>query len=814
MQTNPLPTVESQVLYRDARPIAGPDIENAIRMAALASGIVKSDCKLLDSSTDTDKAFLCGHFQITVSQTEPFTRHPHLKDALDSFAVKNKFSDASEIIDATRHCVHISVRKSLISGDKLPGTSNDFVILDDTGFRTSQETRAALEIARVITSVIVDVSAPDAIFWVPSAYLLPPDGFLTCSRAGNQNQLYVQPDIFTQKDPDTGQQLFAMLTYGAQWLTGYAIEIKPSPVPPAELLGILHHFLAFAEKNDALMIGHSFSRDGKEQIQVLAHAPLDGKVPFLELKTIYNPEYGIYRQDTPHAVPAKDPSADVGGPGADDQDGAPADLDPNDPVDAAILEQLRKNKSGGAAADQTDAGNQATTADSTTAEAVPRFYSGRQAQDRQARDNGTDAIKIPPLPAIKARALYQDPQPFDTKNLHAMILAAADGCGIPAESCDLLDSASELDARARCGAYVVAVSQSEPLEQDAALDLALGSFSVQSQMPEAADLARRTAGCIKITVQKAVPASNPPTDFVNGDEAFKAMILAKLLTMLVVKQSSPDAIFWVPSAVILSPDAFDAFSGIENFLYLFAYAHLVGTIDPVTGTNLAGVKLIGSEWLVGYALEMRPCDLPADEMVDILYAFLKNLARTKTPAEDGDVFARHDQEKIRVQIHRSPGSEPDTIELKVMESPKLGVAPIPRQADAGRFAAANGAPPEPDTDDQADLDPNDPVDAAILEQLQALKKGAKTPSPVVSEVENEQAFRKLDRPEPPVAQETVPEEPEFSRRINRPTPPPSKRVSMQELRSFAQQAQANTATPEEPKPKRGLLGKLFGRKSG
>eukprot|EP00903_Cladosiphon_okamuranus_P001379 g1377.t1 len=606
-----------------------------------------------------------------------------------------------------------------------------------------------------------------------------------------------------------------MLSYGAQWLTGYAIEIRPCPLPPPELLRILYHFLAFAEKNDALMIGHSFSRDGKEQVQVLAHEPQDGKVPFLELKTIYNPEYGIYRQDTPQAVSGKDNASDLRGSGERAYESAPADLDPNDPVDAAILEQLRKNKSGPSADEQNVLGNQTAASVASAEQTELRDVSEQDAERNHVSKSETGPKKIPPLPAVKARVLYKELKPFDAKSLHTMILAAVDGYGMPVESCELLDSASERDAIVRCGEYDIAISQNEPLEQDASLDMALQSFSVQSQMPEAADLARASASCIKVTVQKAVSAGSPPLAFSNSDEAFKAMVLAKLLTMLIVKQSNPDAVFWVPSAIIMSPASFDEFSGIERFLYLFAYAHLVGEIDPVTGTKLSGVNLIGSEWLTGYALEMRPCDMPADKMVDILYAFLKHAARDETLIQDGDVFARHDQEKIMVHIHQSPGDRPDTIELKVIESKMPGVATIGGQASAGEaFASTSGTPSEPDHLEQTKLDPKDPVDAAILEQLRARDNQVQSHGAAVSEEENDQAFREIDKPVLQNTDRNEPAPPEFSRRTDRPAPPPTKRVSMQELRSFALNAQATSEADEEPKPKRGLLGKLFGKKSG
>jgi len=342
LKTQPLPTVDAQILFHEFEPMDSQELEATIVMAATAMGIPEQDCRLLDNSTQADKRFLCGNFHVLVTQSIPFENSSHLTVALNTFSVRSTFPEAADMVGTARHCIGISIRKSLVSADVLPATAHELVVSDGTAFSDSSETRTAMEMVRIIAGLVVEKTRPDAVFWFPSVFLLMPETFLDCCKAGNQNFLYMQPDIYEQEDPDTGEQLVGVIGVGSPWLIGYTIEIKPCALPPDYLVEVLFAFLSFTQKSEKLIADHVFGRDNNERIQVLVQEETEGLPASIELKVVHNPALGIVREEVPvinkhHDDDCKVTDESIGG-------GENTALNPDDPVDAAILEQLRALK--------------------------------------------------------------------------------------------------------------------------------------------------------------------------------------------------------------------------------------------------------------------------------------------------------------------------------------------------------------------------------------------------------------------------------------------------------------------------------------
>jgi len=347
VKTQPLPTVDVQILCGAFEPVDRLELEAAIVMAALAQGVAERDCKLLDNSTATDKRFLCGNFHVLVTQSIPFEASDRLKAALNTFSVRSTFPDAADIVSATHHCISISIRKSLIPADMLPAAAHEFVLSEDTAFSDASETWSALEMARIISCIVFDKTRPAAVFWGPSLFLLKPDTFAECSRAGNQNYLYMQPSLHGHNDPETGEQLVGVTGLGSPWLIGYSLEIKPCALPPDYLVQTMFAFLAFTQKTEKLIAGDVFGRDENEKVKVLVHEAAEGQPASIELKVVHKPEFGIVQDQVPTIRKHYDDDCKV----IDETviGGEETDLDPDDPVDAAILEHLaalRKKSAG------------------------------------------------------------------------------------------------------------------------------------------------------------------------------------------------------------------------------------------------------------------------------------------------------------------------------------------------------------------------------------------------------------------------------------------------------------------------------------
>ena len=339
LKTHPLPSVDSQILYKQYRPLDGEEVAAVIVAVAEKVGVPRSACQLLNTSDDLDKRFLCGKFHILVTQSAPFEHNLHIDASLETFYAQSTFPEAAALMDEVAACTQVSVKKSLLPTDALPDNLEAFSGAETLAFCDVEETLQAMEIARLITAVIVERSQPDAVLWVPSSFLLKPDAFSALARASNFDDLYLLPNPYWQQDRETGEQLIGIVGMGTQWLTGYQVEVLPCRLPPNYLAEVIVGFSKLTRKNDRLTAdGDLFGRDENEKIQVIYHDQGDDRLSKIELKVVHNPQYGIIREDEPTVYVRKD----NGGAETSQHDDSDANLDPHDPVDAAILERLQK----------------------------------------------------------------------------------------------------------------------------------------------------------------------------------------------------------------------------------------------------------------------------------------------------------------------------------------------------------------------------------------------------------------------------------------------------------------------------------------
>jgi hypothetical protein len=341
VKTHPLPSVDSLVLYKRYQPLDGEELKAVIVAVAEKAGVPQSACQLLNTSDEIDKRYLCGKFHILVTQSEPFQHSPLTDVALETYYARTAFPEAVELISDIAACTQISVRKSVIPTDALPENLKTFSGAENIAFCELEEALQAMEIARLITAIIVERSQPDAVLWVPSRFLLKPDAFSALARASNYDDLYLLPNPVGQQDPETGERLFGMEGIGAEWLTGCRVKVLPCSLPPEYLAEIIVAFAKVTRKSGHMIEdGDVFGRDENEKIQVIYHDEDDDGLNTIELKVVHNPNYGIVREYVPAMYAYKDgESKETGHP---TMSGGDAGLDPNDPVDAAILERLQE----------------------------------------------------------------------------------------------------------------------------------------------------------------------------------------------------------------------------------------------------------------------------------------------------------------------------------------------------------------------------------------------------------------------------------------------------------------------------------------
>lgn len=343
LQIYPLPSVDVQVLHRSYQPVKGQDIFDCIVRAAVSLGLPATDCKLLNTSTDQDIRVLCGNYHCLVTQSDPLVHKDHLETTLEAFTVKNSFPEAAEIVASATAHTQISVRKGLIPHDAMPDGLREAVGDDLTAFCIAEEAQLAMALTRETTRFIVEQGTADAVFWGASLFLMKPDLFLKLATDGSPELLYLHAHLYGETDPDSGKQLVGVIGAGAPALIGYTLEFRPCSLPPDYLVRKMHEFLLFTQTTGQVISdGEVFGKDENEKIQVLHHLAKNGGAPEIELKVVHNPEYGIVRE----AVPTIYKHYDGHGKkiAEDIENVAEVDLDPTDPVDAAILEHLQALK--------------------------------------------------------------------------------------------------------------------------------------------------------------------------------------------------------------------------------------------------------------------------------------------------------------------------------------------------------------------------------------------------------------------------------------------------------------------------------------
>ncbi|WP_306146768.1 MULTISPECIES: hypothetical protein [unclassified Roseibium] len=345
MKIFPTPSIDAQVLMERYEPLSGNAVLEMIVRAAVAAGLPAEECKLLKTSTEKDIRVLCGNYHILVTQTVPFEASAQLETALNSFSVKSSFPVAADVIEATTAYTQISVYKGLIPVGAFPEGALQEIGESVATFTDSSESQMAMAIVKSVTASIADASFPTAIFWIPSLFLMTPDTFKLVADEDTPLLLYVHPHLYGETSPLTGEQLIGVIGSGAPSIIGYSVEFTPSKLPTGYLIERLYSFIGFTLKRGKVFpSGDVFGSDENEKIQVFHHPPHDGGAPRIELKVVHNPALGVERDPVPTIFKEYDTEGAQTGERIDGAEEVV--LDPDDPIDAAILQQLNRQKTG------------------------------------------------------------------------------------------------------------------------------------------------------------------------------------------------------------------------------------------------------------------------------------------------------------------------------------------------------------------------------------------------------------------------------------------------------------------------------------
>ncbi|MET1414988.1 hypothetical protein ABVF61_22130 [Roseibium sp. HPY-6] len=456
-------------------------------------------------------------------------------------------------------------------------------------------------------------------------------------------------------------------------------------------------------------------------------------------------------------------------------------------------------------------------------------------------------MKIHTLASIDCQILCRQFGPLSDETLKDAVISAARASGLDANDCEVLDAPAMHDISMRCGLYQVSVTQSVPFAEDDYLQVALDTFSLESAISGHPRVDETISACTHISVQKIAPASGAAphsgvndigeagSGFDTSEEAMQAMAFTKSVALLLVDETEAESIFWGPSTFLLSSTDFKRLATSGDPLLLYLHCHVYPEFDKVSGREQTGVVASGAQWLIGYNVAFQPSWRPAEYLVEKLYDFVRLTLKSGSKPENGIVLEKDNGDKTKISIHAAGGSGPDRVELSVMETPDVA-AHVDRPAELRDWLRPDQKHMGFDSheDEDKDLDPDDPVDAAILARLAELNAentapATEEPAPVEfievpvgiipeakSETvpETESSSPALQASEDVTSAETVSAPATEPAGSSRPQRRPSQKMSMAELRDFAREAQVAPQNRDVDTKKRGLIGKMFNKKSG
>lgn len=469
-------------------------------------------------------------------------------------------------------------------------------------------------------------------------------------------------------------------------------------------------------------------------------------------------------------------------------------------------------------------------------------------------------MKIHPLSSVDSQILHQEFRPLGGDRIRLILAEAAGYVGLNAEDCVQQETGSEHDIALQIADLKVSVVQSIPFAEDDYLQVALDTFSLENFIKGDQRIDDAVTACTHVSIQpvsgdnvtalngSGAPGAGNQAVFEDTESALRAMSFAKAIVTGLLAETDSVSVFWGPSTFLLEPETFRRLAAAKEELLLYLHCHLYSEDDPKTGETLTGVVAAGAQWLVGRYVEIKPCPQPPEYLVEKVYDFVRTALKSGSIGTDGLSFGRDEDEKIEIRMEPSEGYAPGRILLQVMHGDEQ--APT----DEGESALAQDPPAqaaeEPDPvpldpppapaqhrlpatadfrdfdDDDAELDPDNPVDAAILQRLAELndtgadEEDATAEEDVSTPAEDEPApiavaVAAEPAPEPVLANagDQAVDSAEAGQRP-RPKKPQPKRMSMAELRSFAQEAQVAQKDRDVSTKKRGFIGKMFNGKAG
>lgn len=319
-------------------------VRQMILNVAAEHGIAPGECHLLPPSTDQNTYMFCGGFRVLITQSEPLTGRAALERAIDNYPVRKLFPQAERAVAQARMVTTLSIGRGLIPASLVPDHMKEAVSPQTQMIDTLADSQMAMSFLAALVVRFLKLRYATAVNWQQNGYLLPPDVFTSFAQAEDKLSLYIRPHAYVppQDLPDEDKYV-GVLGAGSQYLTGYLIHFVPSTAPLEFMLERLLQFVSLCDLRQAVIPdGDTFGIDPSERIRIHHEKTSPDEPDRINLKLEMSAAFGIIGPKTPmvnlqYGLDGSVVEQTISGV---DKDG----LDPNDPVDAAILARLAELK--------------------------------------------------------------------------------------------------------------------------------------------------------------------------------------------------------------------------------------------------------------------------------------------------------------------------------------------------------------------------------------------------------------------------------------------------------------------------------------
>ncbi len=324
----PVPnTVQTALLFDDAMILDLHAFAERFQREQDAAGV---HFNLVETAPDHTFVRLYGtnELMITIEQVlEPLKPEP-FRGVLDSAYIDLISPKASDKVAAHRSGALITVSHGVMPDDE---TANN--LLNEVGFpqagQSQKEFLLRLEALSALTRAYGEQREPVLLHWTQSNQLLTFETFLTLSAEPQPNLLNIHPQLYSDKTDAQGQWV-GFRTFGAEHFLGREITFKSAPVAWSNLYEYALIFLRFSASENGYVVPHGDTfGDGEGLSIAVRHVPAGENGPAVyELTLLQSAKLGY--ECAPDLVPDLE----------DDGASPVPDLDPNDPMDLAILQKL------------------------------------------------------------------------------------------------------------------------------------------------------------------------------------------------------------------------------------------------------------------------------------------------------------------------------------------------------------------------------------------------------------------------------------------------------------------------------------------